>query len=54
MADVKVYVEKHFEHSKVDDKLFSSFIEHLGRAVYTGIVNRYPTADEQGFRRDYN
>ena len=53
MADVKVYVEKHFEHSKVDDKLFSSFIEHLGRAVYTGIYEPdHPTSDEQGFSQD--
>lgn len=53
MADVKIYVEKHFEHAKVDDKLFSSFIEHLGRAVYTGIYEPdHPTADEQGFRQD--
>lgn len=53
MSNVKIYVEKHFEHAKVDDKLFSSFIEHLGRAVYTGIYEPdHPTADEQGFRQD--
>ncbi|MBP3909101.1 MAG: alpha-N-arabinofuranosidase [Turicibacter sp.] len=53
MADVKIYVEKHFKHADIDDKLYSSFIEHLGRAVYTGIYEPdHPTADEQGFRQD--
>ena len=37
----------------VDDRLFSSFIEHMGRAVYTGIYEPdHPTADAYGFRRD--
>lgn len=51
--EVKVTVVKEFTNGKVDDKLFSSFIEHLGRAVYTGIYEPgHPNADEQGFRRD--
>ena len=49
----KVTVAKEFTIGKVDDNLFSSFIEHLGRAVYTGIYEPgHPEADEQGFRRD--
>ena len=49
----KVTVVKEFELGKVDNKLFSSFIEHLGRAVYTGIYEPgHPAADEQGFRKD--
>ncbi|MGL4337321.1 MAG: alpha-N-arabinofuranosidase [Turicibacter sp.] len=53
MSNVKIYIEKNFKHAQVDDKLFSSFIEHLGRAVYTGIYEPgHPTADEQGFRQD--
>lgn len=49
----KVTVAKEFKIGKVDDNLFSSFIEHLGRAVYTGIYEPdHPEADEQGFRRD--
>ena len=48
-----VTVVKDFTLAKVDDGLFSSFIEHLGRAVYTGIYEPgHPTADEQGFRKD--
>lgn len=39
--------------SPVDPRLFSSFIEHMGRAVYTGIYEPdHPTADENGFRQD--
>jgi len=49
----KVFVEKNFKCAEVDDKLFSSFIEHLGRAVYTGIYEPgHQTADQQGFRQD--
>lgn len=39
--------------SPIDRRLFSSFIEHMGRAVYTGIYEPdHPTADNNGFRRD--
>jgi len=38
---------------KVDHRLFGSFIEHLGRAVYHGIYEPgHPCADEDGFRSD--
>ncbi len=34
-------------------RLFGSFIEHMGRCVYTGIHEpTHPSADEHGFRRD--
>ena len=37
----------------IDPRLYGSFIEHLGRAVYTGISEPgHPEADPQGFRRD--
>ena len=51
--NTKVTIVKEFTNGQVDDKLFSSFIEHLGRAVYTGIYEPgHKTADEQGFRND--
>ena len=51
--NTKVTIVKEFTNGQVDDKLFSSFIEHLGRAVYTGIYEPgHKTADEQGFRKD--
>ncbi len=39
--------------SEIDDRLYGSFIEHLGRAVYGGIYEpAHPTADADGFRED--
>jgi alpha-N-arabinofuranosidase len=41
--------------SQVDDRIYGSFIEHLGRAVYTGIYEPgHPEADPAGFRKDVN
>lgn len=38
---------------KIDPRLYGSFIEHLGRAVYGGIYEPgHPQADEMGFRQD--
>jgi len=37
----------------VSPRLFGSFVEHMGRAVYTGIYEPgHPTADADGFRQD--
>ncbi len=37
----------------IDPRLYGSFIEHLGRAVYGGIYEPgHPRADAQGFRQD--
>ncbi len=49
----KVTVVRDFKIGRVDENLFSSFIEHLGRAVYTGIYEpSHEKADGQGFRKD--
>ncbi len=38
---------------KIDDRIYSSFIEHMGRAVYTGIYEpEHESADAFGFRQD--
>ncbi len=51
--NTKLTIVKDFKLGEVDPNLFSSFIEHLGRAVYTGIYEPgHPQADEQGFRKD--
>ena len=55
MANVKgrLTLDGHASVGKVDPRLFGSFIEHLGRAVYTGIYQpNHPTADTDGFRQD--
>ncbi len=37
----------------VNPRLFGSFVEHLGRCVYTGIFEPgHPSADQHGLRRD--
>jgi alpha-N-arabinofuranosidase len=49
----KMIVDKDFVIGQVDDRIYGSFIEHLGRAVYGGIYEQgHPSADEQGFRKD--
>ena len=53
MITARLIVEKDYSLAKIDDRLFSSFIEHLGRAVYLGIYEPdHSTADDQGFRKD--
>jgi alpha-N-arabinofuranosidase len=49
----KMTLEKDFAISEVDPRIYGSFIEHLGRAVYGGIYEPgHPEADENGFRKD--
>jgi alpha-L-arabinofuranosidase len=49
----EMIVDKAYRLAEVDPRLYSSFIEHLGRAVYGGIYEPgHPQADELGFRRD--
>jgi alpha-N-arabinofuranosidase len=53
MKKARLIVENDFILSEVDPRLFGSFIEHLGRAVYQGIYEPgHPQADEKGFRTD--
>lgn len=49
----KMIVDKDFKISEIDKRIYGSFIEHLGRAVYGGIYQPdHTSADEQGFRKD--
>lgn len=49
----RIIADPEFRIGVVDPRMFGSFIEHLGRAVYNGIYEPgHPTADELGFRRD--
>lgn len=48
-----ITLHEEFAIGEVDPRLYGSFIEHLGRAVYGGIYEPgHPAADEQGFRGD--
>lgn len=49
----KMVVDKAFRIAEVDKRIYGSFIEHLGRAVYGGIYDpSHASADESGFRND--
>lgn len=49
----QMILEKDYRISEIDPRLYGSFLEHLGRAIYGGIYEPdHPTADEQGFRGD--
>ena len=51
--DAKITIDLKDSIGKVDPRLFGSFIEHLGRAVYGGIYEPgHETADDMGFRQD--
>jgi alpha-N-arabinofuranosidase len=53
MAHASVIVDRSQAVAPVHRRLFGSFVEHLGRCVYTGIHEPgHPTADEHGFRGD--
>ncbi|MFD0480298.1 hypothetical protein ACFQ0B_78360 [Nonomuraea thailandensis] len=42
-----------FRIAPVEPRLFGSFVEHMGRCVYTGIFEPgHPHADADGFRTD--
>ena len=36
MKIAKVIVDRDFQVSRIDKRIYGSFIEHLGRAVYEG------------------
>ena len=53
MKKAQVVIDKEYIVGKTDPRIFGSFIEHLGRAVYEGIYQPGSAlADEQGFRKD--
>ncbi|MEC0182069.1 alpha-N-arabinofuranosidase [Paenibacillus peoriae] len=49
----KMIVDKSFRIAEVDKRIYGSFVEHLGRAVYGGIYEpSHSSSDEGGFRND--
>jgi alpha-N-arabinofuranosidase len=49
----RVVLHPAFTIGEIDRRLFGSFVEHMGRCVYTGIHEpEHATADEHGFRGD--
>lgn len=53
MLHANVTLDPAFTVSPVRRRTFGAFVEHLGRAVYTGIHDpEHPSADADGFRED--
>jgi alpha-N-arabinofuranosidase len=53
MKNAKVIVDRNYVIGTIDDRIYGSFLEHIGRCIYGGIYdpgNRL--SDEQGFRKD--
>ncbi len=48
-----ITAHKEFTIAEIDKRLYGAFLEHLGRAIYTGIYEPgHPTADANGMRGD--
>lgn len=53
MPRARIVIDRDFTVADVPRRLFGSFVEHMGRCVYTGIFEPgHPEADERGYRRD--
>ncbi|WP_407359150.1 alpha-N-arabinofuranosidase [Microbacterium sp. LTA6] len=53
MSSARITIDRDFTIADVPRRLFGSFVEHMGRCVYTGIYEPgHPQADERGFRTD--
>ena len=53
MAKTKIFADRNLKVGNIDQNIYGSFLEHLGRAVYEGIYEPgHPTADQDGFRED--
>jgi alpha-L-arabinofuranosidase len=52
-AAARIVLDRDFTIGEVPRRLFGSFVEHMGRCVYTGVYEPgHPTADARGFRGD--
>ena len=48
-----VTAHRDYRIAKIDDRVYGAFLEHLGRAIYTGIYEPdHPSADANGMRGD--
>ena len=51
MKKATMILDRDYTIGQIDPRMYGSFIEHLGRAVYGGIYEpSHPTADKNGFR----
>ena len=48
-----VTAHRDYRIATIDDRIYGAFLEHLGRAIYSGIYEPgHPTADANGMRGD--
>ena len=53
MKKATLKIDRDYAVCDIDPRVYGSFVEHMGRVVYTGIYEPgHPAADENGFRRD--
>ena len=53
MLKGRIYCDKNFTVGEIDTRMYGSFLEHMGRVIYTGIYEPgHDTADAEGFRTD--
>ncbi len=51
--NAQIHVDSHHHVGPVDRRIFSGFLEHIGRAVYEGVYDPgNPLSDENDFRKD--
>jgi alpha-N-arabinofuranosidase len=53
VGSARVVIDPSRRVAELDRRVFGSFVEHMGRCVYTGIYEpEHPAADDDGFRTD--
>lgn len=53
MTETKIVCDKNYIIGEIDSRLYGSFLEHMGRVIYTGVYEPgHRNADEEGFRQD--
>ena len=54
MATASIVLDSAYTIATVPRRLFGSFVEHMGRCVYTGIFEPgHATADQRGLRGNH-
>lgn len=53
MEKLGIVINKNYIIGEIDKRLYGSFVEHMGRVIYSGIYEpKHPCSDEDGFRMD--
>lgn len=53
MERTRILAHKEYTKGRIDKRIYGSFVEHMGRVVYSGIYEcEHPTANKDGFRQD--